>query len=38
MEKTIQGGDVITLSAPFKGGWVAAIVRSSPGHRLELIR
>ena len=27
VEKTIQGGKVVTLSAPHKGGWVAAIVR-----------
>jgi hypothetical protein len=27
MEKTIEGGDVVTISAPYKGGWVAAIVR-----------
>jgi hypothetical protein len=27
MRKTIEGGDVITISAPYKGGWVAAIVK-----------
>lgn len=27
MKKTIQSGGVITLSAPYKGGWVAAIVK-----------
>jgi len=27
MEKTIEGGGVVTISAPYKGGWVAAIVR-----------
>ena len=27
MEKTIQGGGVVTFSAPYKGGWVAAIVK-----------
>lgn len=27
MDKTIQGGRVVTLSAPYKGGWVAAIVK-----------
>ena len=27
MNKTIQGGRVITLSAPYKGGWIAAIVK-----------
>ena len=27
MIKTIMGGDVVTLSAPYKGGWVAAIVK-----------
>ena len=27
MEKTIEGGGVVTLSAPYKGGWVAAIVK-----------
>ncbi|MGI9456532.1 MAG: hypothetical protein ACR2NU_08215, partial [Aeoliella sp.] len=26
MEETIQGGAVVTLSAPYKGGWVAVIV------------
>ncbi len=25
--KTIQGGRVVTLSAPYQGGWVAALVR-----------
>ena len=30
MDETIQGGGVVTLSAPYKGGWVAAIVRSKP--------
>lgn len=27
MKKTIQGGKFVTLSAPYKGGWVAALVR-----------
>ena len=27
VEKTIQGGNVVAFSAPYKGGWVAAIVR-----------
>lgn len=27
MKKTLRGGAVATLSAPYKGGWVAAIVR-----------
>ncbi|MBT3377405.1 MAG: hypothetical protein HN742_30710 [Lentisphaerae bacterium] len=27
MDRTIQGGSVVTLSAPYKGGWVAAIVK-----------
>ncbi len=27
MKKTIEGGSVVTLSAPYKGGWVAAIVK-----------
>jgi hypothetical protein len=27
MSKTIKGGGVVTLSAPYKGGWVAAIVK-----------
>jgi len=27
MDKTIEGGRVVTLSAPYKGGWVAAIVK-----------
>jgi len=27
MEKTIEGGGVVTISAPYKGGWVAAIVK-----------
>ncbi len=27
MQKTLQGGGVVTLSAPYKGGWVAAIVK-----------
>ena len=26
-EKTIDGGAVVTLSAPYKGGWVAALVK-----------
>ncbi|MCP4782901.1 MAG: hypothetical protein GY903_04355 [Fuerstiella sp.] len=26
-KKTITGGSVVTLSAPYKGGWVAAIVK-----------
>jgi hypothetical protein len=27
MDKTIEGGRVVTLSAPYKGGWVAAIAK-----------
>ena len=27
MEKTIEGGGVVPISAPYKGGWVAAIVK-----------
>ena len=27
MKKTIQSGGVVTVSAPYKGGWVAAIVK-----------
>ena len=27
MSKTIQGGRVVTLSAPYKGGWVVALVK-----------
>ena len=27
MKKTIQGGGVVTITAPYKGGWVAAIVK-----------
>jgi hypothetical protein len=27
MDKTIQGGDPVKLSAPYKGGWVAALVK-----------
>jgi hypothetical protein len=27
MEKTIQGGRVVTVSAPYKGGWVAAVAK-----------
>ena len=27
MDKTTRGGSVVTVSAPYKGGWVAAIVR-----------
>ena len=27
MDKTLEGGRVVTLSAPYKGGWVAAIVK-----------
>ncbi len=27
LKKTIRGGGVVTLSAPYKGGWVAAIVK-----------
>ncbi|MFC2126364.1 hypothetical protein ACFLU5_16350, partial [Bacteroidota bacterium] len=26
-EKTIEGGSIVTLSAPYKGGWIAAIVK-----------
>jgi len=29
MDKTIEGGRVVTLSAPYKGGWVAAIVKQT---------
>jgi hypothetical protein len=28
MDKTIQGGGPVKLSAPYKGGWVAAIVKN----------
>ena len=27
MKKTIEGGGVVTISAPYKGGWVVAIVK-----------
>lgn len=27
MDKTIEGGRAVTLTAPYKGGWVAAIVK-----------
>ena len=27
MKKTIEGGGVVAISAPYKGGWVAAIVK-----------
>lgn len=27
MDKTLEGGRVVTLDAPYKGGWVAAIVK-----------
>ncbi len=27
MDRTIEGGLVVTLSAPYKGGWVAALVK-----------
>jgi len=27
MDKTIEGGRVVTLSAPYKGGWVAVLVK-----------
>jgi hypothetical protein len=27
MDQTIEGGRVVTLSAPYKGGWIAAIVK-----------
>ena len=27
MKKTIEGGGVVTMSAPYKGGWVAAVVK-----------
>ena len=27
MNKTIQGGRIVTLTAPYKGGWIAAIVK-----------
>jgi len=26
-EETIEGGNIVTITAPFKGGWVAAIVK-----------
>lgn len=29
MDKTIEGGRVVTLSAPYKGGWVAALVKKT---------
>jgi hypothetical protein len=28
MDKTVFGGKVITLSAPYKGGWVAVLVKA----------
>jgi hypothetical protein len=28
MDKTIFGGKVVTLSAPYKGGWIAALVKA----------
>ena len=31
MDKTIEGGRVVTLSAPYKGGWVVALEKLSPG-------
>jgi hypothetical protein len=27
MDKTVEGGRVVTLAAPYKGGWVAALVK-----------
>ena len=27
MEKTMRGGRIVTISAPYKGGWIAAIVK-----------
>jgi len=27
MKKTVQGGAVLTVAAPYKGGWIAAIVK-----------
>ena len=27
MDRTLRGGRVVTLSAPYKGGWVAALVK-----------
>jgi hypothetical protein len=27
MDKTIEGGRVVTLTAPYKGGWIAALVK-----------
>ena len=27
MDTTIEGGNIVPLSAPYKGGWVAAIVK-----------
>jgi len=27
MKDTVQGGNILTVSAPYKGGWVAAIVK-----------
>ncbi|MCC7336137.1 MAG: hypothetical protein IT422_13640 [Pirellulaceae bacterium] len=27
MDKTLEGGGIVTLSAPYKGGWVAAIAK-----------
>lgn len=29
MDKTLEGGRVVTLSAPYKGGWVAALVKQT---------
>lgn len=26
-DTTIEGGSIVTLSAPYKGGWIAAIVK-----------
>ena len=26
-ETTVEGGDIVTISAPDKGGWVAAVIR-----------
>jgi len=30
MKKTVAGGGVVTISAPYKGGWIAAIVKTKP--------
>jgi hypothetical protein len=34
-EETIEGGEIVTLTAPFKGGWIAAITRADTGQILD---